>query len=78
LSTPTKNDDRHQVIEVKPDRDDEDEEQKNPWWYWFRIEMPPQAKRAEFFGFILGIILLETAFGPVLGVILRSIFGWPF
>jgi hypothetical protein len=78
VTTPTKNDDRHQVIEVKPDRDEKAEEQKSPWWYWFRIEMPPKAQRAEFIGLILAIIVLEMTFGPVLGVILRSIFGWPF
>lgn len=79
MSTPTKQDDRHEYIEVKPDYESDPEEPKDPWWYWFRIELPdkPQEK-LRFFGVILMILAGEIGFGFTFGMILRSIFGWPF
>jgi hypothetical protein len=53
-------------------------ESESPWWYWFRIEVPPKTKRFDFFMVILLIILLENSLGLIIGLILRSIFGWPF
>lgn len=55
-----------------------DSEQPSPWWYWFRIEMPPKTKREGFIAIILTILTAEVVFGPIIGLILRSIFGWPF
>jgi hypothetical protein len=49
-----------------------------PWWYWFRIDVPPKTSRFEFILIVLVIIVLEMTFGPITGIILRSIFGWPF
>jgi hypothetical protein len=88
LSTPTKQDDRHQFIEVKPDYSPEPEEEiepedptpdeEHPWWYWFRVELPPPKHRREFFGLICFILAAEIAVGYLIGQIIRSIFGWPF
>lgn len=79
MSTPTKQDDRHEFIEVKPDYESELEEPEHPWWYWFRVEIPQEVEqRWRFFGLILMILAGEIGSGFIIGTILRSIFGWPF
>lgn len=55
-----------------------DAEHPSPWWYWFRIELPPRTNRGEFIGLLLMIIATEVFVGFVLGIILRGMFGWPF
>lgn len=93
MSTPTKQEDRHEYIEVKPDYGPDPEEpapeepeesgrNERPWrsvWWWttFGIPEKPQ-QRFDFFGIILALLVLEYILGSIVGSILRSIFGWPF
>lgn len=88
MSTPTKNDDRHEIIEVKPDYDEDEEREtiqevmktgKKPWWYWFRIDVPKKPQqRADFVALLLAVLVVEWITGPIIGWTLRGIFGWPF
>ena len=72
--TPTEEKDRHKTIEVKPER----RADRNPWKEWFQMRIPPPSSRPEFFLLLIVIILCEIVFGLFIGVVLRSIFGWPF
>lgn len=52
---------------------------RKPWWYWFRIDVPKRpGQRADFIALLLAILVTEWIVGPIIGIILRSIFGWPF
>jgi hypothetical protein len=52
---------------------------RKPWWYWFRIDVPKRSgQRADFIVLLLAILVVEGIIGPIIGIILRSIFGWPF
>lgn len=108
MSTPTRQDDRHEIIEVKPDYDEDEgvvvsvhicegryyasEEfcpihgektqdlmERKPWWYWFRIDVPKKpGQRADFIALLLAVLVTEAIIGPIIGMALRSILGWPF
>lgn len=86
MSTPTKQDDRHEFIEVKPDYDEDEgtiqevmEGGRKSCWQWFRIEVPKEkSQRERFFEIIVLIFILEWIAGPLIGMMLRSILGWPF
>jgi hypothetical protein len=53
-----------------------------PWrsfWWWCTLEIPKMSRdRTAFFWIIIAILLSEYIFGSIFGVILRSVFGWPF
>lgn len=52
---------------------------RKPWWYWFRIDVPKKpGQRADFIMLLLAIVVVEWIVGPIIGIALRSIFGWPF
>lgn len=52
---------------------------RKPWWYWFRIDVPKKpGQRADFIALLLAIVVVEWILGPIIGMTLRSIFGWPF
>lgn len=49
------------------------------WWWWTTFELPrKQPQRGDFIIMIIAIVFAESLIGPVIGMILRSIFGWPF
>lgn len=58
------------------------ERNETPWrslWWWTTFEIPKEKKhREDFISLIVLIVILETIAGPLIGMILRSIFGWPF
>lgn len=72
MSTPT---DEQEIVEGA----EETAEERKPWWWWFRVEIPEKGqKREDFIGIILVILVLETVLGPFIGLMFRSVFGWPF
>jgi hypothetical protein len=73
LSTPTKHNEENETIQEVM------EGGRKPWWYWFRIDVPKRSgQRADFIVLLLAILVVEGIIGPIIGIILRSIFGWPF